>query len=79
MNIYDSIGGAPAVRAAVDDFYTRVLADARLAPFLTWTASRLTSARSSRPRSAARTSSRAGTWPPRTPGSASGPVTSTPS
>ena len=37
MNIYDSIGGAPAVRAAVDDFYTRVLADARLAPFFTGT------------------------------------------
>ena len=30
MSIYDSIGGAPAVRAAVDDFYARVLADARL-------------------------------------------------
>jgi hemoglobin len=35
MTIYDSIGGAPAVRAAVDDFYARVLADARLAPFFT--------------------------------------------
>jgi hemoglobin len=33
VNIYDSIGGAPAVRAAVDDFYARVLADRRLAPF----------------------------------------------
>ena len=33
MSIYDSIGGAPAVRAAVDDFYARVLADRRLAPF----------------------------------------------
>ena len=33
MNIYDSIGGAAAVRAAVDDFYARVLADRRLAPF----------------------------------------------
>jgi hemoglobin len=37
MSIYDSIGGAPAVRAAVDDFYARVLADARLAPFFTGT------------------------------------------
>jgi len=37
MNIYDSIGGVPAVRAAVDDFYTRVLADARLATFFTGT------------------------------------------
>ena len=33
MSIYDSIGGAAAVRAAVDDFYARVLADRRLAPF----------------------------------------------
>lgn len=33
MSIYASIGGAPAVRAAVDDFYARVLADRRLAPF----------------------------------------------
>lgn len=33
MSIYDSIGGAPAVRAAVDDFYARVLADPQLAPF----------------------------------------------
>jgi hemoglobin len=37
MSIYDSIGGAPAVRAAVNDFYARVLADARLAPFFTRT------------------------------------------
>jgi truncated hemoglobin YjbI/SAM-dependent methyltransferase len=37
MSIYDNIGGAPAVRAAVDDFYARVLADARLAPFFTGT------------------------------------------
>lgn len=35
MSIYDSIGGAPAVHAAVDDFYTRVLADPSLAPFFT--------------------------------------------
>ena len=33
MSIYDSIGGAAAVRAAVDDFYDRVLADPGLAPF----------------------------------------------
>jgi hemoglobin len=33
MSVYDTIGGASAVRAAVDDFYARVLADARLAPF----------------------------------------------
>lgn len=32
MTIYDSIGGAAAVRAAVDDFYDRVLADPELAP-----------------------------------------------
>ena len=37
MSIYDSIGGAPAVRAAVDDFYERVLGDPRLAPFFTGT------------------------------------------
>jgi hemoglobin len=37
MGIYDRIGGASAVRAAVDDFYARVLADARLAPFFTST------------------------------------------
>lgn len=37
MSIYDSIGGAGAVRAAVDDFYARVLADGRLAPFFTGT------------------------------------------
>ncbi len=35
MSIYDSIGGGPAVAAAVDDFYTRVLADPQLAPFFT--------------------------------------------
>ena len=33
MTIYDSIGGAPAVAAAVDDFYARALADPQLAPF----------------------------------------------
>lgn len=33
MSIYDSIGGAPAVSAAVEDFYTRLLADPQLAPF----------------------------------------------
>ena len=37
MTIYDSIGGAGAVRAAVDDFYARVLADPQLAPFFTGT------------------------------------------
>jgi hemoglobin len=37
LSIYDSIGGASAVRAAVDDFYSRVLADPRLAPFFTGT------------------------------------------
>jgi hemoglobin len=37
MSIYDSIGGADAVRAAVDDFYARVLADPKLAPFFTST------------------------------------------
>jgi hemoglobin len=35
VSIYDSIGGGPAVRAAVDDFYARVLADPQLAPFFT--------------------------------------------
>lgn len=35
MSIYDSIGGAPAVGAAVDDFYARVLADPALASFFT--------------------------------------------
>jgi hemoglobin len=33
MSIYDSIGGAASVQAAVDDFYVRVLADPQLAPF----------------------------------------------
>jgi hemoglobin len=28
LSIYDSIGGEPAVRAAVDDFYARILAAA---------------------------------------------------
>ena len=32
MTIFDAIGGAPAVQAAVDDFYVRVLADPALAP-----------------------------------------------
>jgi hemoglobin len=31
--LYDDIGGAPAVRAALDAFYARVLADAVLSPF----------------------------------------------
>ncbi|MBJ7329354.1 MAG: group 1 truncated hemoglobin [Solirubrobacteraceae bacterium] len=33
MAIYDDIGGAPAVQAAVEIFYDRLLADERLAPF----------------------------------------------
>ncbi|MGI5237799.1 group I truncated hemoglobin [Dactylosporangium sp. CA-139066] len=33
MSIYDSIGGAGAVQAAVELFYTRVLADPRLEHF----------------------------------------------
>jgi hemoglobin len=32
---YDRIGGAPAVREAVDRFYARVLDDAELAPYFT--------------------------------------------
>jgi hemoglobin len=30
---YERVGGAPALREAVDRFYTRVLADAELAPY----------------------------------------------
>lgn len=33
MSIYDEIGGAASVAAAVDDFYARVLADPTLSPF----------------------------------------------
>jgi hemoglobin len=33
MSIYEQIGGAGAVAAAVDDFYVRVLGDASLAPY----------------------------------------------
>ncbi|MEV8513854.1 group 1 truncated hemoglobin [Dactylosporangium sp. NPDC051484] len=33
MSIYDGIGGAESVRAAVESFYTRVLGDSRLAGF----------------------------------------------
>jgi len=33
MSIYDSIGGAASVSAAVDDFYVRVLGDPSLAPY----------------------------------------------
>ena len=33
MALYDDIGGAPAVRAALDAFYPRVLADETLSPF----------------------------------------------
>ena len=31
MALYDDIGGAPAVRAALNAFYARVLADAHMA------------------------------------------------
>ncbi|GAA0962538.1 group 1 truncated hemoglobin [Actinocorallia libanotica] len=37
MSIYDAIGGAAAVGAAVDDFYVRVLADPKLEGFFTGT------------------------------------------
>ena len=33
MALYDDIGGAPVVRAALDAFYPRVLADATLSAF----------------------------------------------
>ncbi len=33
MSVYDQIGGAPAVRAAVDIFYDRILNDQTLVPF----------------------------------------------
>ncbi|MEV0329930.1 group 1 truncated hemoglobin [Micromonospora echinospora] len=33
MSIYDSIGGAPAVQAALEDFYARVLADPTLVSY----------------------------------------------
>ncbi|HVX46900.1 MAG TPA: group 1 truncated hemoglobin [Mycobacteriales bacterium] len=33
MSIYESIGGAPAVQAAVEEFYTRLLNDPETAPF----------------------------------------------
>jgi hemoglobin len=32
-SLYDRIGGAPAVKAAVDIFYGKVLSDPRIAPF----------------------------------------------
>jgi len=32
-SIYEQIGGAPAMQAAVEDFYRRVLQDEELAPF----------------------------------------------
>ena len=35
MSIYDEIGGASAVQAAVEDFYARVLGDPGLAPYFT--------------------------------------------
>ncbi|NGN63257.1 group 1 truncated hemoglobin [Streptomyces sp. A7024] len=34
-SLYETIGGAPAVGAAVDDFYVRVLADPELAGYFT--------------------------------------------
>lgn len=37
MSIYDSIGGAPAVSAAVDLFYEQVLADDLLGPWFAGT------------------------------------------
>ncbi|SCL19202.1 hemoglobin [Micromonospora pallida] len=33
MSIYDSIGGAPAVQATLEDFYARVLADRALVSY----------------------------------------------
>lgn len=33
MSLYDNLGGAPAVDAAVDKFYRRVLADDRISRF----------------------------------------------
>jgi hemoglobin len=36
-SIYDEIGGAQAVAAAVEDFYVRVLGDPVLAPYFTHT------------------------------------------
>jgi hemoglobin len=35
VTIYESIGGAPAVHAAVESFYTRLLDDPEIAPFFT--------------------------------------------
>lgn len=32
-SIYEQLGGAPAIQAAVEDFYRRVLRDEELAPF----------------------------------------------
>jgi hemoglobin len=37
MSIYDSIGGGPAVAAAVDDFYVRIVGDPALAPYFSAT------------------------------------------
>ena len=33
MSIYDDLGGAPAIAAALDCFYPKVLADPRISPF----------------------------------------------
>ena len=32
-SLYETLGGAPAVRVAVDDFYSRVVGDPTLAPY----------------------------------------------
>ena len=36
-SVYEQIGGQPALQAAVDEFYRRVLADPSLAPYFTHT------------------------------------------
>jgi hemoglobin len=33
MTIYEQLGGRPAIEAAVEDFYRRVLGDSELAPY----------------------------------------------
>jgi hemoglobin len=33
MALYDDLGGAPAIAAALDNFYPKVLADPKLSPF----------------------------------------------
>lgn len=71
MSIYDSIGGAESVRAAVEQFYTRVLADPALGHFFAGVdIDRLKSHQRSFIAAAlgGRNSSPGGTWPPPTPG-----------